>query len=87
MYELPPTTMRKLDQLRRPIEYCRTPNTEQVRGESAGHLAILDMSGAGDTGKAADLMHARLGRAKPGRVRAEMFSDGPVDGADKRGGK
>ncbi|MBP1847630.1 DNA-binding GntR family transcriptional regulator [Rhizobium petrolearium] len=79
------TTVQKLNQLRRLIEYRQTLNTEQVRGQNTEHLAILDALDARDTAKAADLMNAHLGKAKQRKARAEMFSDGPADGANKRG--
>jgi DNA-binding GntR family transcriptional regulator len=76
-------TVQKLNQLRRLIEYRQTLNTEQVRGQNAEHLAILDALDAGDTGRAADLMHDHLGKAKLRKARAEMFSDGPTGGPSK----
>lgn len=78
-------TVQKLNQLRRLIEYRQTLNAEQVRGQNAEHLAILDALDAGDTGRAADLMHDHLGRAKLRKARAEMFSGGPAGGPSKGG--
>lgn len=78
-------TVQKLNQLRRLIEYRQTLNAEQVRGQNAEHLAILDALDVGDTAKAADLMHDHLGRAKLRKARAEMFSGGPAGGPDKGG--
>ena len=76
-------TVQKLNQLRRLIEYRQTLNAEQVRGQNAEHLAILDALDVGDTAKAADLMHDHLGKAKLRKARAEMFSGGPAGGPDK----
>lgn len=76
-------TVQKLNQLRRLIEYRQTLNAEQVRGQNAEHLAILDALDVGDTAKAADLMHNHLGKAKLRKARAEMFSGGPAGGPDK----
>jgi DNA-binding GntR family transcriptional regulator len=78
-------TVQKLNQLRRLIEYRQTLNAEQVRDQNAEHLAILDALDAGDTGRAADLMHDHLGKAKLRKARAEMFSGGPAGGPSKGG--
>jgi len=67
------STVQKLNQLRRLVEYRQTLNTDQVIGQNAEHLAILDALDASDTGRAADLMHAHLGKAKLRKARAEMF--------------
>ena len=67
------STVQKLNQLRRLVEYRQTLNTDQVIGQNAEHLAILDALDAGETGRAADLMHAHLGKAKVRKARAEMF--------------
>jgi DNA-binding GntR family transcriptional regulator len=80
-------TVQKLNQLRRLIEYRQTLNTEQVRGQNAEHLAILDALDAGDTDKAADLMNDHLGKAKLRKARPEMFSGGPAGGPNQGGGK
>lgn len=66
-------TVQKLNKLRRLVEYRQTLNTEQVRGQNAEHLAILDALEAGDTNRAADLMFDHLGKAKRRKARAEMF--------------
>lgn len=66
-------TIQKLNQLRRLIEYRQTLDVEQVIGQNAEHLAMLDALDAGDTGLAADLMQAHLGRAKIRKARIEMF--------------
>lgn len=66
-------TVQKLNQLRRLVEYRQTLNTDQVIGQNAEHLAILDALDEGDTGRAADLMHDHLGKAKVRKARAEMF--------------
>lgn len=73
-------TVQKLNQLRRLIEYRQTLNTDQVLGQNAEHLAILDALDAGDRTRAADLMHNHLGRAKTRKARAEMFATGPAAG-------
>lgn len=78
-------TVQKLNQLRRLVEYRQTLNAGQVRGQNAEHLAILDALEAGDTGRAADLMHDHLGKAKLRKARAEMFSGGPAGGPGKEG--
>lgn len=67
------STVQKLNQLRRLVEYRQTLNTDQVRGQNAEHMGILDALDAGDTGLAADLMYAHLGKAKIRKARAEMF--------------
>lgn len=67
------STVQKLNQLRRLVEYRQTLNTDQVIGQNAEHLAILDALDAGNTGRAADLMFAHLGKAKVRKARAEMF--------------
>lgn len=67
------STVQKLNQLRRLVEYRQTLNTDQVIGQNAEHLAILDALDAEDTGRAADLMHEHLGKAKVRKARAEMF--------------
>lgn len=66
-------TIQKLNQLRRLIEYRQTLNTNQVLGQNAEHLAILDALDAGNTELAADLMFAHLGSAKDRKARVEMF--------------
>ena len=66
-------TIQKLNQLRRLIEYRQTLNVDQVIGQNAEHLAMLDALDAGDTGLAADLMQAHLGKAKIRKARVEMF--------------
>ncbi|MEW9617945.1 GntR family transcriptional regulator [Shinella sp. S4-D37] len=78
-------TVQKLNQLRRLVEYRQTLNAGQVRGQNAEHLAILDALEAGDAGRAADLMHDHLGKAKLRKARAEMFSAGPAGGPGKEG--
>lgn len=70
-------TVQKLNQLRRLVEYRQTLNTDQVRGQNAEHMGILDALDAGDAGRAADLMFAHLGKAKDRKARAEMFSAPP----------
>jgi DNA-binding GntR family transcriptional regulator len=67
------STVHKLNQLRRLVEYRQTLNTDQVLGQNAEHLQILDALDLGDTGRAADLMFDHLGRAKTRKARAEMF--------------
>lgn len=67
------STVQKLNQLRRLVEYRQTLNTDQVLGQNAEHLQILDALDRGDTGRAADLMFDHLGRAKTRKARAEMF--------------
>ncbi|HQU68931.1 MAG TPA: GntR family transcriptional regulator [Albidovulum sp.] len=67
------SSVQKLNQLRRLVEYRQTLNTDQVRGQNAEHMGILDALDAGDTGLAADLMFAHLGKAKDRKARAEMF--------------
>lgn len=67
------STVQKLNQLRRLVEYRQTLNTDQVRGQNAEHMGILDALDAGDAGLAADLMFAHLGKAKDRKARAEMF--------------
>lgn len=67
------STVQKLNQLRRLVEYRQTLNTDQVRGQNAEHLGILDALDAGDAAKAADLMWDHLGKAKARKARAEMF--------------
>jgi DNA-binding GntR family transcriptional regulator len=79
------TTVQKLNQLRRLIEYRQTLNAEQVRGQNAEHLAILDALDAGDFDRAAGLMHDHLGKAKLRKARAEMFSGGSA-GEPNQGG-
>ncbi len=66
-------TVQKLNHLRRLVEYRQILNTDQVIGQNAEHLAILDALDAGDTNTAADLMSAHLGKAKQRKARAEMF--------------
>jgi len=66
-------TVQKLNQLRRLVEYRQTLNIEQVIGQNAEHLAILDALDARNSARAADLMHAHLGKAKQRKARAEMF--------------
>lgn len=79
------TTVQKLNQLRRLIEYRQTLNAEQVRGQNAEHLTILDALDRGDTSVAADLMYAHLGKAKQRKARPEMFFDILTDGMNRRG--
>lgn len=67
------TTIQKLNQLRRLVEYRQTLNTQQVLGQNAEHLAILDALDASETDHAADLMLAHLGKAKLRKARDEMF--------------
>lgn len=67
------STVQKLNQLRRLIEYRQTLNTAQVRDQNAEHLAILDALETGAQDRAADLMFDHLGRAKARKARAEMF--------------
>lgn len=67
------STVQKLNQLRRLVEYRQTLNTDQVLGQNSEHLAILDALARADTAHAADLMHAHLGKAKIRKARAEMF--------------
>lgn len=66
-------TVQKLNQLRRLVEYRQTLNIDQVLGQNVEHLAILDALDAGETGRAADLMHAHLGKARARKARVEMF--------------
>jgi len=66
-------TVQKLNQLRRLVEYRQTLNIEQVIGQNAEHLAILDALDAGNTQRAAELMDRHLGKAKQRKARAEMF--------------
>lgn len=66
-------TVQKLNHLRRLVEYRQILNTDQVIGQNAEHLAILDALDAGDANMAADLMSAHLGKAKQRKARAEMF--------------
>lgn len=66
-------TVQKLNQLRRLVEYRQTQNTDQVLGQNAEHLQILQALDAGRMDRAADLMHGHLGRAKDRKARSEMF--------------
>lgn len=70
------STVQKLNQLRRLVEYRQTLNTDQVIGQNAEHLKILDALDEGDTHRAAALMFDHLGRAKARKARPEMFSMG-----------
>lgn len=67
------STVQKLNQLRRLVEYRQTLKTDQVRGQNAEHLAMLDALDAGDTGRAAGLMFDHLGKAKGLKARSGMF--------------
>jgi DNA-binding GntR family transcriptional regulator len=67
------SSVQKLNQLRRLVEYRQTLNTDQVRGQNAEHMGILDALDASDTALAADLMFAHLGKARERKARAEMF--------------
>lgn len=67
------STVHKLNQLRRLVEYRQTPSPDQVLGQNTEHLAILDALDASDTELAADLMYAHLGKAKERKARVEMF--------------
>ncbi|WP_299509247.1 GntR family transcriptional regulator [Cypionkella sp.] len=75
------STVQKLNQLRRLVEYRQTLNTDQVIDQNAEHLAILDALDASDTAQAADLMFAHLGKAKQRKAREEMFLPQPETAA------
>lgn len=66
-------TIQKLNHLRRLVEYRQVLNSDQVIGQNAEHLSILDALDADDTARAADLMFDHLGKAKARKARAEMF--------------
>lgn len=70
-------TVQKLNQLRRLVEYRQTLNTDQVRGQNAEHLAILDALDAGDRDLAAQRLGDHLGLAKARKARPEMFETTP----------
>ncbi len=72
------STVQKLNQLRRLIEYRQTLNLEQVRDQNAEHLAILDALETGARDRAADLLAEHLGRAKARKARPEMFHTAPA---------
>jgi DNA-binding GntR family transcriptional regulator len=66
-------TVQKLNQLRRLVEYRQTLNRDQVRGQNAEHLAILDAIESGDMGQASELMKDHLSGAARRKARAEVF--------------
>lgn len=61
------------NQLRRLVEYRQTLNREQVRGQNAEHLAILDMLDRERRFEASQLLSAHLGNAKNRKARTSIF--------------
>ncbi len=75
-------TVQKLNQLRRLIEYRQTLIHDQVRGQNAEHLAILDAIDAEDMGLAAAKMKEHLSGARDQKARAELFVAADMDTDD-----
>jgi DNA-binding GntR family transcriptional regulator len=66
-------TLRQLNQLRRLVEYRQTLNRQQVRGQNAEHLHILDALVQGYPDTAADLLSRHLDDARRRKARAAVF--------------
>jgi DNA-binding GntR family transcriptional regulator len=66
------STLFRLNQLRRLIEYRQTLNTERVRAQNAEHLEILDALDRADVARAADLLAAHLGGAKQSKATSDV---------------
>lgn len=58
------STVARLNQLRRLVEYRQTLDTERVRQQNAEHLDILDALEGGNRADAVDLLRAHIGGAK-----------------------
>ncbi|MGO4855318.1 GntR family transcriptional regulator [Phaeovulum sp. W22_SRMD_FR3] len=66
-------TVRKLNQLRRLVEYRLAERTDQALGRNREHLAILDALDDRDGESAARLMDAHLGRARDRKALPGVF--------------
>lgn len=66
-------TVRQLNQLRRLVEYRQILNRNQVRGQNAEHLRILDALDQGHLDQAADLLSQHLDDAGRRKARAAVF--------------
>lgn len=67
------STIARMNQLRRLVEYRQTLDRDRVRGQNAEHLAIIDALEAGSTAHAADLLEAHIGGAKTSKATADIF--------------
>ncbi len=74
------STIARLNQLRRLVEYRQTLNTERVREQNAEHLEILDALDSGDVAHAADLLRAHIGGAKRSKATADVLKERSVFG-------
>jgi len=66
-------TVRQLNQLRRIVESRQILNRNQVRGQNAEHLHILDALDQGHLDKAADRLNRHLDDARRRKARAAVF--------------
>jgi DNA-binding GntR family transcriptional regulator len=69
------STISRLNQLRRLIEYRQTLNTARVRAQNAEHLEILDALDTGEVGHAAELLRAHILGAKRSKATSEALEE------------
>lgn len=72
------STIARLNQLRRLVEYRQTLDAERVRAQNAEHLEILDALDGGDVAHAADLLRAHISGAKRRKATAEILGGPPA---------
>lgn len=67
------STIARMNQLRRLVEYRQTLDRDRVRRQNAEHLAILGALEAGKIEHAADLLEAHIGGARTLKATADIF--------------
>jgi DNA-binding GntR family transcriptional regulator len=68
------STIARINQLRRLVEYRQTLNTERVQVQNAEHLEILAALDCGAVADAADLLRAHIGGAKQSKATTEFLT-------------
>jgi DNA-binding GntR family transcriptional regulator len=74
------STIGRLNQLRRLVEYRQTLDTERVRKQNAEHLEILGALDGGNVAHAADLLRAHISGAVRRKASAEILKGPSVFG-------
>ncbi|MCA8879629.1 MAG: GntR family transcriptional regulator [Rhodobacteraceae bacterium] len=67
------STIARMNQLRRLVEYRQTLDRDRVRSQNAEHLEIIDALEAEEVETAAELLEAHIGGAKARKANAEIF--------------
>lgn len=67
------STIARMNQLRRLVEYRQTLDRDRVRSQNEEHLQIIDAIEAKEVAEAARLLEAHIGGAKARKATAEIF--------------